>query len=194
MAVLFCICLKCFLVYSNCTVYVVSSVSPKFRIVSYCILNRALIGQSVWRWATGWMIGVLGFDSRRGLGIFFTASRTALGPTQPPIQWLPVALFLGVKWPGREADRSPPSSDEVSSAWSYTSTPHYVFMAWCLVKHRDNFTFTFTYICVHFLAPHRTHSHSLSDYSWHTCPCLIPLPLRQEVTVQITSSCITDAS
>jgi hypothetical protein len=20
--------------------------------------------------------------------------------------------------------------------------PHYVFMAWCLVKHRDNFTFT----------------------------------------------------
>jgi hypothetical protein len=27
--------------------------------------------------------------------------------------------------------------------WSYTSTPQYVFMAWCLVKHRDNFTFTF---------------------------------------------------
>jgi hypothetical protein len=22
--------------------------------------------------------------------------------------------------------------------------PEYVFMAWCLVKHRDNFTFTFT--------------------------------------------------
>jgi hypothetical protein len=22
------------------------------------------------------------------------------------------------------------------------SLPHYVFMAWCLVKHRDNFTFT----------------------------------------------------
>jgi len=31
-------------------------------------------------------IGVLGFDSRRGLGILFTAvSRTALGPIQPPI-------------------------------------------------------------------------------------------------------------
>jgi hypothetical protein len=26
--------------------------------------------------------------------------------------------------------------------WSYTSTPQYAFMAWCLVKkHRDNFTF-----------------------------------------------------
>jgi hypothetical protein len=32
--------------------------------------------------ATGWMIWVLGFDSRRGLWIFlFTASRPALGPT-----------------------------------------------------------------------------------------------------------------
>jgi hypothetical protein len=28
-------------------------------------------------------------------------------------------------------------------AWSYTSTPQYAFMAWCLVKHRDNFTFIF---------------------------------------------------
>jgi len=32
------------------------------------------------------------------------------------------------------------------NAWSYTSTPQYVFMAWCLVKHRDNFTFTFTFL------------------------------------------------
>jgi hypothetical protein len=30
------------------------------------------------------------------------------------------------------------------NAWSYTSTLQYVFMAWCLVKHRYNFTFTFT--------------------------------------------------
>jgi len=27
--------------------------------------------------------------------------------------------------------------------WSYTSAPQYAFMTWCLVKHRDNFTFTF---------------------------------------------------
>jgi hypothetical protein len=61
------------------------------------------------------MIGVLRFDSRRGLGIFLftTASRTALEPTQPPIQWVPGALSLGVKRPGREADHSPPSSAEV---------------------------------------------------------------------------------
>jgi hypothetical protein len=75
--------------------------------------------------------------------IAFTA-RTALGPTQPPIQWVLEALSLGVKRPRREANHSPPSSAKVKNAWSYTSTSQYVFMAWCLVKHRDNFTFTFT--------------------------------------------------
>jgi hypothetical protein len=57
-----------------------------------------------------WTIGVLGFDSRRGLGIFLftTTSRMALGRTQPPIQWVPGALSLGVKRPGREDDHSPP--------------------------------------------------------------------------------------
>jgi hypothetical protein len=40
-------------------------------------------------------------------------SGTALGPTRPPIQWVPGALSLGVKWPGREADHSLPSSAEV---------------------------------------------------------------------------------
>jgi hypothetical protein len=44
---------------------------------------------------------------------YTTAFRTALGPTQPPIQWLPGALSLGVKRPGREADYSPPSNAEV---------------------------------------------------------------------------------
>jgi hypothetical protein len=69
---------------------------------------NAVIAQSV-------RAGRSGFDSRRVLGIFLftTASRTALGPTQPPIQCVPGALSLGVKRPGREADHSPPSSAEV---------------------------------------------------------------------------------
>jgi hypothetical protein len=77
--------------------------------------GRAVITQSVQRWAMGWTIGVLGFDSRRGLGIFLfpNASRTALRPAQSPIQWVPGALSLGVKRPGREADHSPPFSAEV---------------------------------------------------------------------------------
>jgi len=50
-----------------------------------------------------------------------------------------MALSLGVKLPGREADHSSPSSAEVKNTWSYTFTPQYVFMVWCLVKHRDNY-------------------------------------------------------
>jgi hypothetical protein len=42
--------------------------------------------------------------------------------------------FPGVKRPGRKSDYSPPSSAEVKNAWSYTSTPQYVFMVWCLFK------------------------------------------------------------
>jgi hypothetical protein len=70
------------------------------------------------------------FESRWGLGIFLfiTASRTALGPTQPPIQWVPGSPFLGVKQLVREADHSPPSSSKVKNAWSYNSTPQYAFM------------------------------------------------------------------
>jgi hypothetical protein len=73
----------------------------------------------------GWTIGVLGFDFRRELGIFLftTASRTALGLTQPPIQWVPGALSLRVKRPGRESDHSPLSSAEIKNAWRNTSTP-----------------------------------------------------------------------
>jgi hypothetical protein len=56
----------------------------------------------------GWKIRVQEFDSRRGLGsfLFSTAFRPALGPMQPPIQWIPGALSLVVKRPGREADHS----------------------------------------------------------------------------------------
>jgi hypothetical protein len=62
-----------------------------------------------------WRIRVVGFDFRRGLRIFLitTASRTVLGPTQHPTQWVPGALSLRVKRSGREADHSPSSSAEV---------------------------------------------------------------------------------
>jgi hypothetical protein len=77
--------------------------------------------------------------------VFTTASRRALGPTQPPIQWVPGALSSGTKRTGREADHSPPSSAEVKNTLSYTptTTPQYAFMVWDFVKQRDDFTFTF---------------------------------------------------
>jgi hypothetical protein len=75
----------------------------------------------------GWMIKVLEFDSRWWLGIFlFTnMSRMALGLTQPPIQWVPEALSLGVKQPGHEVDHSPPSDVKVKECMElYLHSPN----------------------------------------------------------------------
>jgi hypothetical protein len=40
----------------------------------------------------------------------------------------------GSKAARREAGHSLPSMSEVKSAWNYTATPQYVFMALCLIK------------------------------------------------------------
>jgi hypothetical protein len=72
----------------------------------------------------------------------FTASRTALRPTQPPIQWVPGALSLGVRRPGREADHSPPSSAEVKErVEQYLHSPNTPSWRGAQLKYRDNFTF-----------------------------------------------------
>jgi hypothetical protein len=94
------------------------------------------------RLVTGWTIGVRGFDSRRGLGIFLfsSTSRPALGPPSLLSNGYRGLLPPGVKRPGREADHSHPSNAEVKNAWHCTSTPS----TSCLIKHRDNFT-TFEY-------------------------------------------------
>jgi hypothetical protein len=44
-----------------------------------------------------------------------SVSRPALGPTQPPVQWVPGVLSRGKARPGRDADHSPPSSAEVKN-------------------------------------------------------------------------------
>jgi hypothetical protein len=49
-------------------------------------------------------------------------------------------LSVEVKRPGPEADHSSLSTAEAKNAWGYTSSHAHVFMAWCLVKHKDNFT------------------------------------------------------
>jgi hypothetical protein len=49
--------------------------------------------------------------------LFSMSSKPALGPTQPPIEWVPGALPSGVKWQGRESDDSSPISAEVKKMW-----------------------------------------------------------------------------
>jgi hypothetical protein len=54
--------------------------------------------------------------------------QTDSGTTQPPIHWVPGALPLGIKRPGREADQSPPAWADAKRTWVYTSTTPFVFM------------------------------------------------------------------
>jgi hypothetical protein len=84
---------------------------------------------------------ISGKDNEGIFSFFATASRPALGPSQPPIQWVPGNILRGIKRSGREADHSSLPSTEVKNVWSYTSTPTHLFMAWYLIKHRDNVTF-----------------------------------------------------
>jgi hypothetical protein len=88
--------------------------------------------------------GIAGLDSRQGYRIFLFATavfRQGLWPTKPPTKRVPVALSAEggggeVKRPGYESDHSPQSSAEAKNTWSFTSSPPYVFMGWCLIKHR----------------------------------------------------------
>jgi hypothetical protein len=93
-----------------------------FACLSFCESRHSSVGIVTDYGLEDWMIGVR-IPAGAENFLFDTVSRPALGPTQPPIQWVQVALFLGIKRPGREADHSPPSSAEVNECVEYTSTP-----------------------------------------------------------------------
>jgi hypothetical protein len=71
-------------------------------------------------------------------------------PPRPHRLWGPSSLLsngywglsLEVKWLKHDPDYSPPSTAEVKNAWRYTSNQIRLHDM-VLVKHRDNFTFTF---------------------------------------------------
>jgi hypothetical protein len=87
----------------------------------------------------GWTTYESGIYSRQEqeIFVFFIASSLALGPTQPSSG----VLSPRVEWPEGEADHLPLTSAEVKNAWRCKPTALYVFIACCLIKHRDNFTF-----------------------------------------------------
>jgi hypothetical protein len=82
-----------------------------------------------------------------------TSSRPNLGPTQPPIRWVPEVLSTGMKRPGREADLSPPSSAEElylvaqcltkqAQEWLYfvPCTATFVMIEWCRYRSTSHVT------------------------------------------------------
>ena len=71
----------------------------------------------------GSVLGMMtGYELGGGVRDFPHVSRTALGPTQPPVQWARVVSGSKVQ-PGRGVDPSPSSSAVVKEEQSYTSTP-----------------------------------------------------------------------
>jgi hypothetical protein len=65
------------------------------------------------------------FPVGAGNFLFTTMSRTALGTIQPPTRWVPGAVSLEVKRPGREADYLPPPSAEVKECMElYLHSPN----------------------------------------------------------------------
>jgi hypothetical protein len=72
------------------------------------VIPTQILPGSVVGIATGYGLDGPGIEYRWGRD-FPHLSRTALGPTQPPVQWVP-CLSRGKERPRREADPSPPSS------------------------------------------------------------------------------------
>jgi hypothetical protein len=75
--------------------------------------------------------------------IFSLRHRVQTGAGAHPVS-SPVGIgdfFAWLKGRGRESGHSCSYIAEVKNALRYTSTPQYLFMAWCLVKHRNKFTF-----------------------------------------------------
>jgi hypothetical protein len=88
--------------------------------------------------------------------------------TQPPVQWVPGALYLGVNRPGREADHSPPSSTDVKNAWRYTSTPQYAFTAWYSVKAQGKIYFYLYLTYWPFMITFPYHVELYNFWSWNS--------------------------
>ena len=96
-----------------------------------------------------------GFEPRQGQKIFLfsKASTPGLVQVQLPSQGLP-----RIRWPGPDADNSPPPSPEIKNEWSSTSTPPIHFYE----MRKDSFTSLLaelsqnnkghTYLLVHYLS------------------------------------------
>jgi hypothetical protein len=74
--------------------------------------------------------GLDGRGSNPGRGkifLFSTVSRAALGPTQPPNQWVPRAISPGVKRPKHEAHHSATPDAKVKNGEAVPPLSH---MSW----------------------------------------------------------------
>jgi hypothetical protein len=124
-------CLLCILLFTLITLVLFTLIFSPALFASSCYIgNDVILKSKLYSRYSDWLLAVRprGRSSSPGRVknfLFFTASRLAMGPTQPPIQWVPETLSPGVNRHGREADHSPPTSSEVKKIWICTYTPPY---------------------------------------------------------------------
>jgi hypothetical protein len=75
---------------------------------------------------------------------FTTAPRPALGPTQPPIQWVQGLFPWGWSDRGMKLTTQLHLVRRSKNARGYNSTHQYAFLAWCSVKKSIGTTLPFT--------------------------------------------------
>jgi hypothetical protein len=102
-----------------------SSSSSKFWVSSVSLVTELWSGGPGFKFPPG---------AKKYFFLFTNVSRQALGPTCSSFQDVSGALSPRVMPPGRETDRSPSYSAGIANAWTSTSAPLYIFMAWCLTQ------------------------------------------------------------
>jgi hypothetical protein len=102
-------------------------------------LSQRLIKQLALSWTTE----DSEFESVYGQELYFLhIFLNSSGAHPAPYTMRTRGFFPQVKLQERETDNSPPTSAEVKKTSIYLSTRSYVFLALCLAKQRDSFTFT----------------------------------------------------
>jgi hypothetical protein len=114
---------------------------------SLCRLSSNRSYQSTWWQQSGdGELSLYGHELILGRGkktfLFFTASSPALRSTQSTDHQVPGFRFQGLKRPRHEAKHLSQSSAGIKKAQLYLHSP-YVFMAPCLIRHKDNCIFIF---------------------------------------------------
>jgi hypothetical protein len=81
-----------------------------------------------------------GFDSQYDQEGFLLSIKKGYSAHSTPAQWVPWAVSSAIKWPAREAGHSLLFCAEFRNDGAILPPP-YIFMTWCLIKHRNNFTY-----------------------------------------------------
>jgi hypothetical protein len=104
-------------------IYLATHYLPYIRLPELTLLHIHLRNWGSCQYS-GWLrTGRPGFDPRQRIFLLVSVSRLTLGPTQPPTQWVPEALSLGVKWSqGVMLTTHPHLVPRLSMSKSYTSS------------------------------------------------------------------------